>query len=266
MSQRGVAALERGQQEQAEQYLAKAVKACGADPEARRNYAEALWRRGAQVEAIAQFDRALKLDPGNVQLHVRRAEMLLALGQLDAASEAAETAIDLDPKSGAAWAVRGRVAWAGGNARRAMDDLYRALAHTPEDRAVQLDLAEIYRLTGQPHRALQSLQTVTESYSPGEEPPEALHRIGLAYRDLSRHEEAVEALRAARDRGATGADFFTELGLAELAVGRVPEASEAAQQALLLDREHPAAQSLAGKVAAAERQRMLASGAWPRLD
>ncbi len=46
LSQQGIAALDRGQQSEAERLLAKAVAACPTNAEARRDYAESLWQRG----------------------------------------------------------------------------------------------------------------------------------------------------------------------------------------------------------------------------
>jgi Flp pilus assembly protein TadD len=75
LSQQGVAALERGRQQDAEALLAKAVAACPADAEARRHYAEALWRRGARQEAIAQLEQSDRLAGDDALLWTRLAEM-----------------------------------------------------------------------------------------------------------------------------------------------------------------------------------------------
>ena len=77
LSQQGIAALERGEYEQAEALLAGAIKACDADPQARRYYAEALWQRGAGHEAITQLQQAVELSGEDAELMVRLAEMQL---------------------------------------------------------------------------------------------------------------------------------------------------------------------------------------------
>src|SRR5262245_54627057 len=46
LSQQGLTAMERGDLHSAETLLGEAVKACPADIDARRQYAEALWQRG----------------------------------------------------------------------------------------------------------------------------------------------------------------------------------------------------------------------------
>ena len=92
LSQQGVIALERGEQPKAETLLAQAVAACPVDAEARRHYAEALWRRGAQQEAIAQLEEAGRLAGEDASLWARLAEMHLASGQPDLARQNAEQA------------------------------------------------------------------------------------------------------------------------------------------------------------------------------
>ena len=109
LSQQGMAALDRGEQEKAETLLAQAVNACPVDAEARRRYAEALWRRGAQKEALAQLDAAGRVTPDNAALWTRMAEMQVAADQVAAAGQSAARALELDPKLPGAWAVQAGV-------------------------------------------------------------------------------------------------------------------------------------------------------------
>ena len=139
LSQQGVAALERGRQEDAEALLAKAVAACPVDAEARRHYAESLWRRGARPEAIAQLEESGRLAGDDALLWTRLAEMYLATGQLELASKNAERAIDLDPRLPGAWAIRGGVMRAVGQPAEALTCYLRALGYAPKDRAILLE-------------------------------------------------------------------------------------------------------------------------------
>ena len=148
--QQGVAALDRGQQKEAETLLAKAVNTCPTNAEARRDYADSLWQRGARPEAITQLAEACRLAPEDAVIHVRLAEMHLALGQTDSARDNAETAIHLNPKLASAWAARGRVMRAAGNIRQALADFHRALGYAPYDRQLLLEVAELYRQMNQP--------------------------------------------------------------------------------------------------------------------
>lgn len=238
LSQQGIAALERGQPERAETLLAKAVDACPIDPEARYHYAEALWRRGAQPEAIAQLEEACRLAREDATLRVRLAEMHLAIGQAERARQSAEEALDLDPELPAAWAIRGRVMRASGQPRRALADFHRALGYAPQHRAILLEVAELYRQLNQPDRALATLHALADTYSPGGEPQQVLYLIGLAYLARGRYEDAAESLSAAAGREQPNPEVFYRLGEAEMLAGHPGEAAAAARQALALAPEH----------------------------
>ena len=166
LSQQGVAALERGQHEQAEKLLSKAVKACPADPEARRHYAEALWQRGDRTNAVAQLEQAARQSGDDAALHVRLAEMHLAMSRPDAARQSAEQAVQRNPRLAAAWIVRGQVLRAAGDTQQALADCQRALLFASDDRRALLEIAELQRQLNQPERALQTLQCLADTYTP----------------------------------------------------------------------------------------------------
>jgi tetratricopeptide (TPR) repeat protein len=251
LSQQGIAALERGQPQQAEALLAKAVDACPLDSEARRHYAEALWRSGARPEAIAQLEEACRAVGGygrrtyppppagdDATLRVRLAEMHLLVGQWEQARLSAQQALDLDPKLPAAWAMRGRVLQAGGQPLEALANFHRALGYAPQDRQVLLEVAELYRQLNWPQRALATLQSLADTYSPGEEPQQVLHLMGLTYTALGRYDDAVESLSAAAVRAAPTPEIFCHLAEAELQAGHPAEAEAAARRALALQPQH----------------------------
>jgi tetratricopeptide (TPR) repeat protein len=255
LAQQGVAALERGQQPSAETLLAKAVAACPVDAEARRHYAEALWRRGARQEAMTQLQEAVRLNGEDATLWARLAEMHLACGQLDDARQDAERAIDLDSRLPKARTVRAGVLLAAGRPQQALDDYLRALGQTPKDRDILMAVADVYRQLNQPDRSLQTLQTLADTYSPGEEPGPLLHRMGDAFVALGRYEDGVESLSAAvtREKRPT-ADMYCSLGEAEFLAGHTAEAVAAAHQALVLDPQHPQSRNLLGRIELARRR------------
>jgi len=145
LTQQGTSAMERKDWKRAESLLARAVQASPGDTDARRNYAEALWHRGAQQEALAQLQEARRLLTEDPNLAVRTGEMHLALGQISSAGQMVDDALRMDPKSAAAWALRGRVAAATGQTRAALADYQRALGYAPQDRDISILVAEAYR-------------------------------------------------------------------------------------------------------------------------
>jgi len=234
LSRRGISAAERGKHEEAERLLAKAVEICPANAEARQNYAKTLWQRGAAPRAIAQLEEATRLDGDDPMLRVRLGQMYLATGQIDRARRSAEQALDLNPELPDAWTIRGRVMLADGKLERALADFHRARSYVPNDPEVLLETAELYRRMNQPQRALETLQDLADTYSPGEEPPQVLNLTALAYEALGRHEDSAEA--------------FYRLGLSEQLAGHPAKAAAAAQRALSLQPNHRPSQDLLGRI------------------
>ena len=194
--------------------------------------------RGARTEAIAQLKEACRLIPTDAAMHGQLAEMYLAAGQREAAQATAEMAIRLNPRLPAAWAVRGRAMCAGGNLAQALADFQRALGCVPYDQRILLDTAELYRQMNQPQRALETLQSLANTYSPAEEPQQVLYLQGLAYGALGRHDDAVDSLAAAAARDKPSPEILYRLAQAEWLAGRPADAATTAQQALALDPRH----------------------------
>jgi tetratricopeptide (TPR) repeat protein len=237
-SQQGLTAREEGQWAEAERLFAQAVEACPTDVDARRQYAETLWKRGDVIGAARQLEQARKVDPENVALQVRLGEMYLVMRDLDRARRLAERALRGDLRCGDAWALRGRVMRARGDMERALADFHQALRYLPDDPPLLLDLAELYRQRGQPQRALLALDHLANIYPAGEEPQRVLYLLGLAYSALGRHAEAVESLYAASVRGRPTAELLYRLAEAERQAGRPAAARANARQALALDPRH----------------------------
>ena len=255
LSHQGAAALERGEQAKAEQLLAEAVAACPVDVEARCRYAESLWQRGARRDAIAQLEAAGRLTEEDARLWTRLAEMHLACNEPERARQAAERAVKLDPQLSRAWAIRGGVCRAAGRPHEALSDDLRALGLAPNDRAILWEIADLHRQLNQPQRALQSLQTLADTYSPGEEPGEVHYHMGLAYMALGRYDDGVESFNAgiAVARAEPTAEMYCRLGEAQWLAGRPTAAVEAAQKALALQPRHPSSRALIERIEVARR-------------
>ena len=253
-SQQGVAELDRGHQQKAEALLAKAVQVCPVDAEARRRYAESLWRRGARPEAIAQMEEAGRLMAEDAALWARLAEMYLAAGQPEKAWRTANLAMDLDPKLPGAWAIRGGVMQAAGQPRDALNDYLRALSYVPNDRDILMHVADMYRQLNQPDRALQTLQSLAETYPSGEEPGQIHYQMGLAYSALGRYDAAVESLSVAMAREKPTPEMLCSLGEAELLAGHPNEAAASVRAALTLQPQHQPSRELLERIDLAQRE------------
>lgn len=252
LSQQGVSAIERGQWDKAETLLAEAVEACPANPDARRSYAEALWNRGSREAALVQLTEVGRIAPEDATIHVRLAEMRLAVEQHAQAMESARRAIDLDPKSASAWAVQARILRAGQHLNEALACYHRALGYCPDDRSIQFEVAQVYRQLGQPQRALVVLQTLADSYAPGEEPQQVLALEGSTYLALGRYDDAVETLQTAVVRERPTSELFFQLAEAQWRAGRAGDAAISARQSLSLDSQYQPSQQLLQQLELAE--------------
>ncbi len=250
LSQQGLRARERNDLPGAERLLAQAVESCPVDAEARQRYAEVLWQRNKQEQALSQLDEAVRLSSEDANLLAQAAEMRLSLGQASQAEELAERAIDFDPKNAAAWAARGRIRRRLGKLHEALADFHRVLGLEPDDRSAMRDIAEAYQELQRPQQALAAWQMLCDSYAPGEEPQHILYQTGLAYNAVARPADAVEYLRSASQRGPADPELLFQLADAELRAGRRDEARQTAQQALRIEPGHAASRALLERLVA----------------
>jgi tetratricopeptide (TPR) repeat protein len=267
LSSEGNELLEQKQPEKAEAKLAEAVKTCPTDCDARRYYAETLWLRNSRPEAVAQLEEACRLSPDS-DLRVRMAEMYLEMGRLDEAEHNVDLVLSRNLKLAAAWRVRGRVLrcrgdrlLAAGNrdqARtvyfQALADLHRAAGYDLGDRQVIGETAAVYRSLGQPQRALESMQSLVETYSPGEEPQQVLYWTGLDYMALRRYDDAVASLTTALSHGGRPSpELLYSLGEAQYHSGRSQEAATALERALVIDPQHAPSRRLLAEIQVAQQ-------------
>jgi tetratricopeptide (TPR) repeat protein len=258
LTQRGIDAACRNKWDQAEELFVQAAEISHDDVPARHQYARALWRRGAQQDAIAVMSQAVQLSGSDPRLHVELGEMYLAVGDLERAQVHAGAAISGNPRLAAAWALRGDLRRGWDDNTGALAAYHRALSLQPDFPRVQLEVADLYLAQDHPGRALATLDRLAQSYATDAVPGDVCYRQGLALLSLERHDEAVECLTAAIDRGVATADAYYQLGRADLLSGRPADARWAVRQSLAVDPSHHPAQELLAQIDAA-RHRMAAA-------
>lgn len=243
---RGVRALERGQSADAEKLLREAVTSYPVDPEARRQYAAALWQAGKQKQALNQIGWALQMAADDPTLHLTRSQYLLELGNLRAALASAQRAIDLDPNLGDAWAMRARVHRRRGNLAGALADYHRSLGVNPQDRAILQELASLHWSQAiadhdqQKHlqQAAAALNVLLETYAQGEEPYDVLLMAGQIQSQLGKLDVARPLLAAACERVPDSVEARYHLAQVELSSGRTVEALRHVRAGLHVDPNH----------------------------
>jgi tetratricopeptide (TPR) repeat protein len=246
--QQGISAIERGQLDKAEDLLSQAVGACPVDAESRRQYGEVLWRTKRHDEALEQLRKAAELSPEDPLVRVRLAEILLEQGKLDAAALMADEALDRDPLAPQAWLVRGRINTRKAEFGLALGDLQRCLELADNPNDALLEIAEVYRRTNRPERALANLQSLLHRLPAGEEPPNVLYLAGLASQAMGQYDVASQYYGRCVRAGVPNAEMLVREADCHLLAGRPAEAREAAQHALALQPKDPAALALWARI------------------
>lgn len=251
LSRQGIAAMEAGHWQQSEVYLLQALESSPADPEAHQYLAEALWHRGASMEALSHIAAAVRHNPHDAGLAVRAGEMAFAVGAHEEALKQAEQALRLDPMQSAAWGLRGRTFAQLNRPDRALADLQHAVELAPQSTDVLFDLAALYRQRGQPERSLAVLHNLLDNCPTDSEPPNARLLEGIALIEVGRPVEAAESLHLAAKASPTSADVLYWLAQAQFAAGSRDDAAATARQALAIDATHQPSQQLLAHMARA---------------
>ncbi len=234
LTQRGLRESERGQWDDAEKLFSKAVQQCPADAEAHRLFAESLWRRGQQNDAIFQMSEAVRLAEGDEQPLVRYAEMRLERGEFDAAFGAAQQALDQNPRSADAWALRAKLWQSQGELSQAAADFHQALSCDNQRRDALLGLAEIHRANHEPQRALVNLQALADTYGPGQVPREIIEQEAQALLALNRPADAAAQFTMACRCGAPSLPLWIATADCQIRAGNVNGARTTLDQAASL--------------------------------
>lgn len=238
LTQLGMAAIERGDWQLAENELSKAIAACPTDAEARLRYAETQLAHGRPQVAIEHLEEARRLSNDDPRITTRAGEVYLTMGRAEEAAQRADLAIARDPGGYAAWALRGRAMRALQRPSDSLADLQRALSHRPDDPQLMAEIAELHRQLNQPRRALLALQSCCETYRVGEEPTRLLEMQGEAFAALGRYDDAVDVYAACAAREPTNPGHFFQLARVRYQQGDAVGSESALRQALALDPRH----------------------------
>lgn len=167
------------------------------DAEARLSHARILsYRRETWAESVAAYERLLRDDPKNPLLLAEQAELHLRLGDLP-------------------------------SARRGFES---ALALSPADPALRLNLARILAWSDRPADALALLDAVNP------ETPEVLRARAFALGKLGRHAESIALYsNLVANTPAPSAELLADAGDAQLAASRLPGSLALYERALAAD-------------------------------
>lgn len=164
--------------------------------EAQRHYLKAslLERRGAYAEALAEFEKALALDPESAFLAGEAAELALEVQDWERAEKWARRRLELAPKDARSRLALGRVQWARGRSAEAEKSLEEALKLDPSSSDTAFGLVELIA-PKDPKRARAILERF-QRQNP-EHAAQTLHELAKLDAQEEKYEAAAEKLRRA---------------------------------------------------------------------
>ena len=110
ISLRGLEAESQGNWLEAEKLYAEAVQTCPVDDRSRCRYAEALWRRGDRLGAIANMEEAVRLSNQSPEQVVQLGRMHFEQADNQAAQQQTARAIEHNKELATAWTLKGDIA------------------------------------------------------------------------------------------------------------------------------------------------------------
>ncbi|MCC6510311.1 MAG: tetratricopeptide repeat protein [Pirellulaceae bacterium] len=197
LSLRGADALQQRKFGEAEQLFVDALRQSPNDERAQWGYSEVLWQRGEHVLATRHMVQAVELSGSNPELLVRLGQMYLEQKDFTNAQAQADAALKTHRNNPAAWALKADLLRADGKLEEAIDCYQRALLYRPDWPEVQVTVAELYRLSHRPQRALATLDRLTDQRSENQMPPRAYLLRGQALADMGERDAALVYLRNA---------------------------------------------------------------------
>jgi tetratricopeptide (TPR) repeat protein len=222
-------------------------------PSAHRNLAMALGTAGEIHEALAEYARALDLDPAHVDDHLQMSRLLLQMpGRAGDAMTHLNTALHLAPRSATAHELMGTVLLRQGDADAAEDQFRAAIRDAPSMAEAYLNLGTILERSGRLEEAIGAYGRAVVARP---DYAKAHYNLGSLLIDLpDRQDDAVAHLEAAVRLRPGDARAESNLGLALSEMpGRQRDAIRHLQSALRIDPTLGPPRELLGQLEASNR-------------
>lgn len=182
-------------------------------------------------DAIASYDRALAIEPGDHRVWLGRSTPLRALGQFKEALSSCEQAIEINPEDPDAWSNRGALLYALGQIKEAISSYDQALAIKPDNFTAWYGRGTSLDALGETEEAISSFDqalVIKPNYH------EALYNRGASLHALGREEEAISSYDQALAIKPGLHEAWYNRGISLYVLGAIEEAIASYDQALAI--------------------------------
>jgi tetratricopeptide (TPR) repeat protein len=228
----GSALAEKGRTDEALAQFQKALALEPDYPEALNNLGDALLHKGQVDEAIGRFQDALKINPKFAEAHYDFGLALVRKGQVDEGIEQFREALQIEPILTAARYNIGVALMQKGRLDEAIIQFQMALEINPNDAEIYLGLGNTFSKKGQLDDAIVQFQKALK-INPGN--AAARGNLGVAFLQKNDVDEAITQFQKALEINPDYAEAHNGLGIALAQKGQLREAILEFQKALQLN-------------------------------
>jgi len=204
---------------------------------------------GANDEAIAFYDEAVRLDPTNVEFYIRAIDLLVRESESERAVERAEQATILDPENDAVWTAAAAAYLAEGNRLSDLGDVNaanlqyanaaqaarKAIGIDPENATALAYAAGGTILQGDPEKFEQAQLFADDAVRIEPENPIARYYMATVFTYQGRYAEALEQYQLGLEADPTDPNLHIGLAYNYYGTGSIPEALLSFEEAIAVD-------------------------------
>ncbi len=232
--------LKLGNTSYALEVLLKAKNAHPDDVVINRWLAEIYTLQGRREDANAIYTTLTKIDAANArEYYTNIASSYLEIMNFDAATEAAKQAVAHSPRNPEGHQMLAQIATQAADYQTAIDSFKQAIRLRPEATNIRSELAEIYKLSGNPRQALEQYWRCWELSTSVNDKLAFLKPLSEVYYDLGRRGELEEKLKQIATTNTSDAGPVVALAEIYKIEGDLPNARFQLARALDRDRENP---------------------------